>query len=52
MSAVATEHMMSAYNSSLRAYLLEHHVMDSQAFLTISGSDMIKKFGYKECPPT
>jgi len=50
-SAVATEHMMSAYNSNLRAYLLEHHVMDSQVFFTISGSDMIKKFGYKECPP-
>jgi hypothetical protein len=51
MSAVATEHMLSAYNSSLRAHLLEHHVMDSQTFFTISGSDMIKKFGYKECPP-
>jgi hypothetical protein len=49
--AVATKHMMSAYNSSLRAYLLEHHAMDSLAFFTISGSDMIKKFGYKECLP-
>jgi hypothetical protein len=49
--AVATEHMMSAYNSSLRAYLLEHHAMDSLAFFTISGADIIKKFGYKECPP-
>jgi hypothetical protein len=52
ISADATKHMLSAYNSSLRDYLLEHHVMDTFALFPISGTDMIKKFGYRECPPT
>jgi hypothetical protein len=51
MSADATKHMLSAYNPSLRAYLLEHHVMDTLTLFPISGTDMIKKFGYPECPP-
>ena len=51
MSADATKHMLSAYNSSLRAYLLEHHVMDTLTLVPISGTDLIKKFGYRECPP-
>ena len=51
ISADATKHMLSAYNSSLRAYLLEHHVMDTLTLVPISGTDLIKKFGYRECPP-
>jgi hypothetical protein len=51
ISAEATQHMLNAYNSTLRAYLLEHHAMDTRAFFTISGADMIQKFGYRECPP-
>src|ERR1700733_15337 len=51
MSADATKHMLSAYNASLRAYLLEHHVMDTLTLVPIFGTDLIKKFGYRECPP-
>jgi hypothetical protein len=50
ISADATKHMLSAYNSRLRAYLLEHHVMDTATLFQISGTDLIQKFGYRECP--
>lgn len=50
VSVSFTEHMMSAYNSSLRAYLTANHAMETLAFHTISGRDMIQKFGYRECP--
>jgi hypothetical protein len=50
ISAAATEHMLSAYNSTLRAYLLEHHELETKAFFPVSGADMIRKFGYPRCP--
>jgi hypothetical protein len=50
ISAAATEHMLSAYNSSLRAHLLEHHALETKAFFPVSGADMIRKFGYPRCP--
>jgi hypothetical protein len=49
ISASATNHLMSAYNGKLRAYLVANHVMETLAFHTISGSDMISRFGYREC---
>jgi hypothetical protein len=49
IKASATNHMMSAYNGRLRAHLTANHVMETLAFHTISGSDMITKFGYREC---
>jgi hypothetical protein len=51
ISVEATKHMLSAYNPSLRAYLLERHAMDTLTFFPISGADLIHKFGYRECPP-
>ena len=50
VSAKWTNHMLSAYNGRLRSYLVSNHYMDTLAFHTISGSDMIDKFGYRECP--
>jgi hypothetical protein len=44
-----TEHMLNAYNPTLREYVTSHHYMDTLAFHAISGSDMIRKFGYREC---
>ena len=35
---------------SSRAYLVANHIMETLDFTTISGSDMISKFGYRECP--
>jgi hypothetical protein len=49
-SPANTEHMLAAYNPRLREYLVSHHYMETLAFHTISGSDMIQKFGYRECP--
>jgi hypothetical protein len=49
-SPANTEHMLAAYNPQLREYLVSHHYMDTLAFHAISGSDMIRKFGYRECP--
>jgi hypothetical protein len=46
----ATRHMLNAYNSQLRTYLLANHYVDTLAFHTISGRDLIRKFGYRECP--
>jgi hypothetical protein len=46
----ATEHMLSAYNASLRDYVTSKHYMDTLEFHAISGRDMIGKFGYRACP--
>ena len=44
-----TNHLMNHYNARLRAYLVANHVMETLTFTTMSGSDMISKFGYREC---
>lgn len=49
-NATATRRMTNSYNSRLRSYLTEHHVMGSPAFHTISGRSMINRFGYRACP--
>jgi hypothetical protein len=48
--ASATSHLLSAYNASLRSYLESKQAMATLAFHTISGRDLIQKFGYRECP--
>jgi hypothetical protein len=50
ISAVSTGRMLSAYNASLRQYLLDNHYMDTLAFHAIPGAAIIDKFGYRECP--
>ena len=42
--------MLDAYNPRLRGYVTANHYMDTLAFRSISGRDMIQKFGYRECP--
>jgi hypothetical protein len=49
VTSSATNHMLGAYNAPLREYLTAHHYMDTLAFHTISGRDMIGKFGYRAC---
>jgi hypothetical protein len=49
-SASSTQHMLEAYNSALRQYVTDNHFMDTFAFHTISGRDMISRFGYPACP--
>jgi hypothetical protein len=50
ITASSTAHLLSAYNASLRDYVTANHYMDTLAFHSISGRDIIQKFGYRECP--
>jgi hypothetical protein len=50
ISAVSTQRMLAAYNAPLRQYLESGHYMETLAFHTISGAQIIDRFGYKECP--
>jgi hypothetical protein len=45
-----TRRMINSYNAKLRSYLVANRVMESPAFHTISGRDMISRFGYRSCP--
>jgi hypothetical protein len=44
-----TQKMLSTYNAALRRYVTENHFMDTLAFHPISGSEIIKRFGYPAC---
>jgi hypothetical protein len=50
VTAKATNHLLAAYKPKLRQYLVSNHYVDTLTFHTISGSDMIAKFGYRERP--
>ena len=50
VTAKSTNHMLAAYKPALRQYLVSNHHMDTLAFHTISGRELIDKFGYKVCP--
>ncbi len=49
MNPARTQEMMSTYNSRLRQYLSEGGYMNTFAFHTISGRDIISRFGYPAC---
>jgi hypothetical protein len=42
--------VMSHYNAALRNYIVAGGYTNTLAFHTISGQDMISKFGYRACP--
>jgi hypothetical protein len=42
--------MLNSYNARLRNFLIANHYVDTFDFHTISGGDIIHKFGYRECP--
>ncbi len=46
----ATNHMLAAYRPVLRDYLVSKHYVETLAFHTISGRELIDKFGYRACP--
>ncbi len=45
----ASRAMLYRYNEGLRSYLLEGHHMDTEEFHTLAGSELIDRFGYREC---
>lgn len=49
ISQSATEHMLNAYSPKLRRFVIENGYMRDFTFHTISGIDMIEKFGYPVC---
>ena len=42
--------MLNSYKPALRRYLVANHYVDTFEFHTISGREIISKFGYKSCP--
>ena len=42
--------MLGTYKPKLRQYLVSNHYVDTFEFHSISGSEMISKFGYRACP--
>ena len=44
-----TQQMVSTYNAALRQYVTANGYVKTQDFHSISGSDMIKRFGYWQC---
>jgi hypothetical protein len=48
----ASRAMLNRYNTALRKYLLDGHHMDSDEYHTLMGSELIDRFGYRECPRT
>lgn len=49
MNPASTQHMLAAYNSALRQYVTESHFMDTFEFHSISGRDIVRRFGYPAC---
>ena len=47
---IGTDRMFNSYNAALRTYLTANRAMETAKFHTISGRDMISKFGYRRCP--
>lgn len=44
-----TRDMLNSYSSKLRSYLIANHIMESPVFHTITGRDMVNRFGYRPC---
>ncbi|HXD45992.1 MAG TPA: hypothetical protein VN655_12730 [Pseudolabrys sp.] len=41
--------MLNSYKPKLRQYLVSNHYVDTFEFHSISGRDIIQKFGYRSC---
>ena len=50
ISITSTNHMLNAYNAKLREFVVANRYMETLEFHTISGRDIIQKFGYPACP--
>jgi hypothetical protein len=49
VSPSRTQQMLSTYNAALQQYVTTNHFMDTLDFHPISGSEIIKRFGYPAC---
>jgi hypothetical protein len=44
-----SQQMASHYKSALRQYVMANHYMDTFEFHSVSGSEIISRFGYRAC---
>ncbi len=44
-----TQQMLNTYKAALRQYITANHFMDTFDFHSISGSEIIRRFGYPAC---
>ena len=49
ISTARTQQMLSTYNAALQQYVTANHFMDTFEFHSISGSEIIRRFGYPAC---
>jgi len=49
ISPSITRVMLGTYNAALRSYVTANHFMDTLDFHSISGSEIISRFGYRAC---
>jgi hypothetical protein len=47
---LASRRMLATYSDKLRSYLISGHHMDTGEFFSLSGAELIDRFGYPECP--
>ena len=45
----STQRMLSTYNAALQKYVTDNHFMDTFDFHTISGREIVSRFGYPAC---
>ena len=45
----STQAMLSTYKPALQRYVTEHHFMETLQFHSISGGEIIHRFGYPAC---
>lgn len=49
ISTFANRHLLDHYNPKLRRFVIQNRYLETLEFNTISGTDMIEKFGYPAC---
>ena len=49
ISPSRTQQMLSTYNAALQQHVTANHFMDTFEFHSISGSEIIRRFGYPAC---
>lgn len=49
LNGIATSRMFNSYNGKLKAHLTATKATETAKFYSISGRDMITRFGYRAC---
>ena len=49
INPASTQRMLSTYNATLQKYVTDNHFMDTFDFHSISGREIVSRFGYPAC---